>query len=95
MLVILTFIGEHLVEILFSLISAGALAFCRHLYKQNKYYKGLEAKEKEEKLDSKIEEKIAPVLQEIEELREYIRKTDMKEKKDIQLIISSYRFRLI
>lgn len=34
-----TFIAEHIVEILFGLISAGALAFCRYLYKQLIAYK--------------------------------------------------------
>ena len=35
----LAFITEHLVEILFGLVSAGALAACRYFYKQLKQYK--------------------------------------------------------
>lgn len=83
MLAILAFLGKHFITILISLITAGALAYCKHLHSKVKYYKSLECKEKENELDTKIDEKIAPVLNEIEELREYIRKTDLKEKKDI------------
>ena len=89
------FIGEHLVEILFALLSAGALAFCKHLWNQNKKYKQFEENEKERKLEEHFEEKIKAVLDEIEELRDYIRKTDKKEKHDMALIISSYKFRLV
>lgn len=46
-------------------------------------------------MDTRIDEKLEPVLDEIEELRAYIRETELKENKDIKLIISSYRFRLI
>ena len=89
------FIIEHLVEIIFALISAGALAFCRYLYKQLKAYKQLLNEKKYEDLDDRIDEKLKPILDDIEEIRGYIRKTESKEQRDLELIIASYRFRLV
>lgn len=89
------FIAEHLVEIVFALISTGALAFCRYLYKQLKAYKQLLNEKKYEDLDDRIDEKLKPILDDIEEIRAYIRKTENKEKRDLDLIIASYRFRLV
>ena len=89
------FIAEHLVEIVFALISAGALAFCRYLYKQLKAYKQLLNDKKYEDLDDRIDEKLKPILDDIEEIRGYIRKAETKENRDLELIIASYRFRLV
>ena len=89
------FIAEHLVEIVFALISAGALAFCRYLYKQLKAYKQLLTDKKYEDLDDRIDEKLKPILDDIEEIRGYIRKAELKENRDLELIIASYRFRLV
>lgn len=89
------FIAEHLIEIVFALISAGALAFCRYLYKQLKAYKQLLNDKKYEDLDDRIDEKLKPILDDIEEIRGYIRRTENKEKRDLELIIASYRFRLV
>lgn len=89
------FIAEHLVEIIFALISAGALAFCRYLYKQLRAYKQLLNDKKYEDLDDRIDEKLKPILDDIEEIRGYIRRTENKEKRDLELIIASYRFRLV
>ena len=92
---VLTFVGEHFLEIVVGLISASVFGYVRKIQKKQEYYKSLEEKEKEEKIDTRIDEKLEPVLDEIEELRAYIRETELKENKDIKLIISSYRFRLI
>mgnify|MGYP004542485097 CR=1 FL=1 len=37
----LTFITEHLVEIFFGRVSAGALAFCKYLHSEVKKYRKL------------------------------------------------------
>lgn len=82
-------------NILLSLISAGLLAFARWAWKQAKTYrKLLEDKERAE-IDDRIDEKIAPVVQEIEALREYVRGVDLEEKRKLDLIIASYRYRLV
>lgn len=89
------FIAKHLLEIIFGLISAGALAFCKYFHNEMKKYKVLINEKKQEELDETIDKKIEPIVHEIEELRSYIRNVSEIEKNHINLIISSYRFRLI
>lgn len=89
------FITEHIVEILFGLISAGALAFCRYLYKQLMAYKKMLQEKENNDIVELIDEKLKPIVEDIEELRTYIRKIGDKERQDLTLIIASYRFRLV
>lgn len=89
------FITEHIVEILFGLISAGALAFCRYLYKQLMAYKKMLQEKENNDIVELIDEKLKPIVEDIEELRTYIRKIENKERQDLTLIIASYRFRLV
>lgn len=89
------FITEHIVEILFGLISAGALAFCRYLYKQLMAYKKMLQEKENNDMVELIDEKLKPIVEDIEELRTYIRKIEDKERQDLTLIIASYRFRLV
>lgn len=89
------FITEHIVEILFGLISAGALAFCRYLYKQLMAYKKMLQEKENNDIVELIDEKLKPIVEDIEELRTYIRKIEDKERQDLTLLIASYRFRLV
>lgn len=89
------FITEHIIEILFGLISAGALAFCRYLYKQLMAYKKMLQEKENNDIVELIDEKLKPIVEDIEELRTYIRKIEDKERQDLTLIIASYRFRLV
>jgi hypothetical protein len=57
----LTFVTEHLVEILFGLVSAGALAFCKYLHSQLKNYKKLLAESKDIELEKTIDSRIEPI----------------------------------
>ena len=91
----LVFITEHLLEIVFGLISAGALAFCKYMHKQMKNYKNLLEEKEELQLEETIEARIEPIKMEIEELRKYVREVGNIEKYHMDLIISSYRFRLV
>lgn len=91
----LTFVTEHLVEIFFGLVSAGALAFCKYLHSQLKNYKKLLEESKDTELEKTIDSRIEPIQKEIEELRQYIIDTKDIEKSHMQLIISSYKFRLV
>lgn len=86
-------------EIIFSLISASILGWAKwrtHKLKEAKQQAELNAKTlAEQNLDSKMEIKIEPIYQELEDLRKYIRETENTEKTHMSLIIASYRFRLI
>lgn len=89
------FIADHLIEIFFGLISAGALAFCKYMHKQMKNYRRLLEEQENQQLEETIENRLEPILIEIEELRKYIREVGQIEKTHMDLIISSYRFRLV
>lgn len=90
----LEFITTHLLEIVFGLISAGALAFCKYLYGKMKTYKKLIEEKENNSLDNTIETHIEPIRQEIEELRKYVLESNSDTNKHMDLILSSYRFRL-
>ena len=90
----LEFITTHLLEIVFGLISAGALAFCKYLYSKMKTYKKLIEEKENNSLDNTIETHIEPIRQEIEELRKYVLESTSVANKNIDLILASYRFRL-
>ena len=86
-------------EILFGLISAIVLGYAK--YKGDKLKKELDKakeltkeKEKQEIKDS-IEDHLEPIYQELEDLRKYIRDTKNIEQSHMNLIIASYRFRLV
>lgn len=89
------FLSKYGVELVMSLITAGALAFCKYTYSQMKNYKKLLEEKDHNELNDEIDKKLEPIIQEIEELRKYIREVDVKENNRINLIISSYKFRLI
>ena len=90
----LEFITTHLLEIIFGLISAGALAFCKCLYGKMKTYKKLVEEKENNTLDTTIEIHIEPIRQEIEELRKYVLESNTVVNKHMNLILTSYRFRL-
>lgn len=89
------FLSKYGVELVMSLITAGALAFCKYTYSQMKNYKKLLEEKDHNELNDEIDKKLEPIIQEIEELRKYIREVDVKENNRVNLIISSYKFRLI
>lgn len=89
------FIIEHLLEIIFGLLSVGALTFCKYLHKKTKEYKQIINDHKDQKMEESIDERIKPILEEIEELRRYIREVKDIEVHHLNLIISSYKYRLV
>ena len=89
------FISQHVIEIIFALVSAGALAFCKYMHSQMKNYKKLLEERETDELQMFVDSKIEPIQHEIEELRAYIRELGTTEKAHLTLILSSYRFRLI
>ena len=89
------FLSKYGLELVMSLITAGALAFCKYMYGQMKNYKKLLEEKDHDELDDEIDKKLEPIVQEIEELRKYIREVDVNENNRMNLIIASYRFRLV
>ena len=89
------FLSKYGIELVMRLITAGALAFCKYMYGQMKNYKKLLEEKDHDELNDEIEKKLEPIVQEIEELRKYIREVDVNENNRMNLIIASYRFRLV
>ena len=89
------FFAENWASILLSLVTAGALAFCRWSWKQMKTYRSLLDEKEQNQIDDKIETKLEPIVNEIEQLRDYIRGIDVEENRKLGLIIASYRYRLV
>ena len=89
------FLSKYGLELVMSLITAGALAFCKYMHGQMKNYKKLLEEKDHDELNDEIDKKLEPIVQEIEELRKYIREVDVNENNRINLIIASYRFRLV
>ena len=89
------FLSKYGIELVMSLITSGALAFCKYMNSKMKNYKKLLEEKDHDELDNEIDKKLEPIVQEIEELRKYIREVDVNENNRINLIIASYRFRLV
>lgn len=94
-IVLLAILSEYGHEILLTLATAGALGLCKYFHSKLKKYKDELHQKEQAEVDIAIEHKLEPILEEIEELRRYIRETKEIEKTHIGLIISSYRFRLV
>lgn len=92
-------LAEWGMEILFALISAGVIGYAkyktRELNRELKNAKELAAAQEKQHIEDTIEIHLEPVYQELEELRKYIRETENIEKSHMNLIIASYRFRLV
>lgn len=91
----MSFLSEHIIEIVFGLISAGALAFCKYLYKQVQDYKNLLSDQEKHKIETIVDNRLEPILHELELLRKSIRDESANEQKHLELILASYRFRLM
>lgn len=89
------FIAQHSIEIFFGLISAGLLAFCRYIYTQMKMYQKLAEEKKDEQLEELIEEHIAPIKEDLNNLRSFVLEEKKISERYIEIILASYRFRLI
>lgn len=85
---------KHASDVLWALITTGALTFCGWCWKQLRTYKKLLKQQESIAIDEAIEEKIEPVKQDIQQLRDYVAKVDTAEKYKMDLIIASYRYRL-
>ena len=95
----IAFFAEWGFELLLSLVSAMVLGYAK--FKGDKLKKDLDeakalAKNKEkQEIENSIENHLEPIYQELEDLRKYIRDTKNIEQSHMNLIIASYRFRLV
>ena len=76
------FIAKHLTEILFSLLTAGLLAFCRHLHNQNKELKKLQQEDQNRKYREMILNEIEPIQDELTQIHAELQSIEQCEEKD-------------
>ena len=115
---------KYALEIFFGLVSAGALAFCKHLYSKNKKLEEMQKADQNRQYRQMILDEIEPIVDELSRLKSEIVGVDNNAKamvnqlkagadathnvmyKDLQkvkdenvrnlnLIVNSYKFRLI
>ena len=91
----MNFLAQYWPEILLSLATAGAVGACKYFIGQMKKYKTLLEKQDDDELDRKIESKAEHIIEEIEQLRAYIRDFEQEDKRKMDLILSSYKYRLV
>ena len=68
-----TILGKYTLEVIFGLISAGALWFCKHLWKQNKELGRLQKEEENRKYRQMIIDEIEPIIEELGRAEEEIK----------------------
>lgn len=115
---------KYALEIFFGLVSAGALAFCKHLWSKNKKLEEMQKADQNRQYRQMILDEIEPIIDEITRLKGEITKVDTDARvamsqfkteadlthqhmyedldkvqaentKNFNLIINSYKFRLI
>lgn len=84
-----------LISVVSTLIVSGLTALVVYFGKQAKTYKTLLENQKSESLRNTIREELEPVIEEIHRLQTRIKKCEDKECADIDVILNSYKFRLI
>ena len=89
------FFINHMWEIFFGLVAAGALAFCKYLHSQLKNYKKLLDEKDNAELRKVILDELEPIVEEIHRLEKRLKACEEKEHDNIDLILQSYKFRLI
>lgn len=81
-----TFIIEHLAEIFFGLLSAGALALCKYFHGQNKKLKSMTKEEDTRRQRQMILDEIEPIIQEITEMHTEINKNKIDAEQKIEAL---------
>lgn len=92
-------LAEWGVALAYALLSAAVLGFAKYKVSQAKKERdearANAARLEEQKLEDTIDRHLEPIQQDLEDLREYCRKTELTEKSHIKLIVASYRYRLV
>jgi hypothetical protein len=115
---------KYALEIFFGLVSAGALAFCKHLYSKNKKLEEMQKADQNRQYRQMILDEIEPIVDELSRLKSEITGVDNNAKtmvsqlkadadathnvmyqdlkkvedenvRNLNLIVNSYKFRLI
>lgn len=92
---VMEILSNYMLEIFFGLVSAGCLAFCRHLWKEKKKIEAILAEDSTRKLREMILDELEPIIEEIHRLQDKVEYDEEEGKLKLALIVNSYKFRLI
>ena len=84
-----TILANYGLELLFGLVSAGALAFCKHLWKKNKELEQLQKEDENRKYRQMILNEIDPILDELAKAEDDIKHLDADVKASIAAVKAS------
>ena len=91
----LNLLTEYWLELVFGLIAAGALSFCKYTWGKMREYKQLIDKTNDEHLIVVIDQRIQPIKQELQDLSDMLADAIDDEQNLKHNLLSSYRFRLM
>ena len=83
------FVVKYWVEFAFGLVVAALGALGSYFLKEHKKYKELVNQENNKKAEEHLDEKLNPILTDIEEIRGYLRNLETVDTKKFNLIVSS------
>ena len=86
---------NYAIEIVLTIVTTIVSTLCAIAFKKLQAYKKLVEEKERTEHEKAMEKKLDPIYDELEDLRTYIRNTEITEKTHMNLIIASYRFRLI
>ena len=88
-------LAKYWLELVFALITAGALSFCRYSWGKMKKYKGIINQANDEHLLQVIDQRLEPIKQDLIDLRDILADAIDDEQNLKQSLLGSYRFRLM
>lgn len=91
----INFLQQYWPDILLTLVTAGALAFCRYFYKELNQYKKFLNKEDQLEIVSIIREELKPLVNDIKNLQDQLKLIENKYKALVDALIKFYKFRLV
>ena len=85
---------DIVIKVLVAIFSTAMISLLTFCWKKMKSYKKIIEQQEQKEMMCEVDKKVQPILDDLEELRDYVRRTAEKEDQDMRLIVSSYRYRL-
>lgn len=91
----INFLQQYWPDILLTLITTGALAFCRYSYKKLNQYKDFLDQKDQLEIVSVIKEELKPLITNLQELQNQMKVIENNHNALVDALIKSYKFRLV
>lgn len=91
----IAFLTQYGIEVLLAIVIFIATGICKYFYSKAKEIQKLYDREEKKIINEAIDEKLEPILEELDELRIALQKNKDLEDSHLKIILSSYRYRLM